>query len=195
MYPPAWGRIYWAYLHVLVATLPVTIEPEYMKRIHIIIENVLFTLPCPECAAHAVAYHRTHPLPTTDRLAYIEWVNNMHNSVNTRLGYKTFTVDESLTATALMLHGERRHSPVATSPEPTPAISPEPTPTVSPTQRERTRSKREDMPARTSMLQALLTLIVLLVAGCGIWFCRMKSAGRRYESQHSPTHHPNAVNV
>jgi len=94
--PEVWGPIFWSTFHIVALAYPD--EPNYSEKraAKEFFKSMMFLLPCPVCRAHFTEIMRGMPVDTwlDDRASLIEWVVQVHNHVNSRLGKREFTVGE-----------------------------------------------------------------------------------------------------
>lgn len=114
-----WGPCAWNTLHVIAHTFPVTPTPEERHRVYDFLYLFALHLPCPSCSRHFLELlKRTLPNPNADalknRYTLVEYMNNVHNEVNVRLGKRTFTLEEH--------YKVYNRSSVNPPPSPTPCI-------------------------------------------------------------------------
>lgn len=97
MYPPMWGRYYWAVIHIMTMQHDHGLTKDASKMISMIIQN----LPCPGCSKHAQEYLLKHPFPS-DTTA-LEWGIKFHNEVNLRTGKPVMSIEDAKNAIKDML--------------------------------------------------------------------------------------------
>lgn len=84
------GRATWTYLHTMAAYYPdspTTDEQKNMKKFLNIFSRFY---PCDYCAEHMREWLKTNPPKTENRVLFSNWMCDMHNDVNKRIGKKLF---------------------------------------------------------------------------------------------------------
>jgi hypothetical protein len=90
-----WGPITWIFLHSFAERIP---EPTFASNREFVLQTVMeivSTLPCPQCSAHAVKYVKSsnfHRIETSEHLKI--WLHQFHNAVNARLNKPQFSVED-----------------------------------------------------------------------------------------------------
>lgn len=90
-----WGSACWYLFHTLAYKLNPT-RTDLIKPILIAIKNVCANLPCPDCSEHSIyllSSLREDEVKTKDDLIKVLWI--FHNKINSRLGTKQFSMEES----------------------------------------------------------------------------------------------------
>jgi len=130
--PKIWGKSIWETLHYVSMDYPEIPSPLEIARFFAFFESLMTVLPCETCREHYEAYWKAHPIAnalTTGTLK--QWVLDLHNAVNRRLGKPEWGVDQ-LNAT---YGGEGDDDPepvfslmVPNPPVAPPAVKPKPKP-------------------------------------------------------------------
>ena len=90
-----WGNACWYLFHTLAYKLDPN-RTDLIKPILIAIKNVCANLPCPDCSDHSIyilSSLREDDVKTKDDLIKVLWI--FHNKINSRLGTKQFSMEES----------------------------------------------------------------------------------------------------
>lgn len=89
-----WGNATWFMMH----TLAYKLRPEYSNAVPKLLmqfENICRNLPCPECAEHASQMFATANIQAVvDKNNLIQFLYELHDAVNRRLGKQCITMDE-----------------------------------------------------------------------------------------------------
>jgi hypothetical protein len=94
-----WGPSAWNTLHVICHTYPKKPTKEHKKQTYEFLHLFASHLPCPSCREHFMDL-LAEEIPSTDsehfdsRENMVEFMNDMHNIVNRRLGKRVFTLSE-----------------------------------------------------------------------------------------------------
>jgi len=90
-----WPNYTWYVIHTiaLYAHLKPKEYDEKVDHYRRFLNNLQEELPCPECSEHCYEYLRNNGI--TKKIDLHEWATKFHNSVNERLGKKTFTTSET----------------------------------------------------------------------------------------------------
>ena len=86
----------WRFLHASSFAYPVAPDPLRRKQMIQFLRCVGLVLPCRTCRDHYNEYIEEHlgDEAVQSRASLVEWVVELHNSVNRRTGKKEWTVDE-----------------------------------------------------------------------------------------------------
>ncbi len=79
-----WGPHLWTALHVM------SVAGDSPNALRIILEQLQEALPCPECREHYTRYVREHPPNFEIADDAVQWLYDLHNAVNDRLGKRDF---------------------------------------------------------------------------------------------------------
>lgn len=93
--PQIWGKSIWETLHYVSMDYPEKPSPLEISRFFAFFESLMTVLPCETCREHYEAYWKAHPIAnalTTGTLK--QWVLDLHNAVNRRLGKPEWGVDQ-----------------------------------------------------------------------------------------------------
>jgi hypothetical protein len=89
------GRATWGYMHTLVESLPIYMSPDDAAEVAATLKSVAQAYPCFECRAHFIEYLAAHPVPVNkSKRGLIEYVFNLHNAVNQKLGKPSMSKEE-----------------------------------------------------------------------------------------------------
>jgi hypothetical protein len=96
--PEIWGPIFWATLHITSLAYPDTPTYSEKKAAKEFFNSLVFLLPCPVCREHFKEVIQAAPVESwlDSRQSLMEWVWQIHNAVNTRLGKPAITMAEFL---------------------------------------------------------------------------------------------------
>ena len=96
MDPKIWGPHQWFMMHVISFTYPDEPSPHDKRIYDDYYATLKDVLPCDACKKHYNTYFLQHPIgPHLDRRKdLIQWVINIHNFVNTRMGKREYSVEE-----------------------------------------------------------------------------------------------------
>ena len=95
--PSVWGPLLWKVLHGLVIGGIPSLQRDSERECIWILNHLEYILPCKECAEHLVRFRQKYPVPKS-YTTIGEWICNLHNSVNEKLG-KEVVPYEQRTAT------------------------------------------------------------------------------------------------
>ena len=84
------GRATWTFLHTMAAFYPEQADPEMQKNMSKFIETFSEIYPCQVCAAELRIELETNKPKVNSRTDFSQWLCNLHNSVNARLGKPEF---------------------------------------------------------------------------------------------------------
>lgn len=80
-----WGSITWELLHVISYKINEQYFIDNRKKVLMIINSILSSLPCPECSSHAEYLYRSNIKKIISKKTLIEFVFLLHNSVNVKI--------------------------------------------------------------------------------------------------------------
>jgi hypothetical protein len=96
-----WGPVFWKLLHGLAekagsAPLP-GLQGDETRAWKSLLTGLQKTLPCETCREHLASYVISHPITIPDNYSGLrgfvrQWVFDLHNDVNTRLGKPVFDI-------------------------------------------------------------------------------------------------------
>ena len=89
-----WGPATWNALHCFAHSAPKVLNDSEQARFRLMLDLVGEHLPCPTCRRHFKEYLEEHYVNAMTREDLVEFLNDMHNSVNVRLGKRAFTLEE-----------------------------------------------------------------------------------------------------
>lgn len=92
----SWGPALWRFLHASSFAFPDVPSAIRRRQMHEFLSNVGSVLPCKTCRDHYNEYVAEHLNweVTASRGVLAEWVVELHNSVNQRVGKRRWTVEE-----------------------------------------------------------------------------------------------------
>lgn len=92
-----WGPPTWRFLHEVADALPVSnVSDEKAAAFTNLIKALPHLLPCPACQSHFLAYLESNPLPKEiSKISAKQWMHDVHNSVNKRLGKPELSFEEA----------------------------------------------------------------------------------------------------
>lgn len=94
--PSVWGSHAWNLLHCIVMTYPKRPNPTRQKEMRDFIHSFGKVLPCRLCRKNFAKYIQEHPVQVGTRIQLRNWIIDLHNSVNKRLGKPILTLEEAL---------------------------------------------------------------------------------------------------
>jgi len=94
-----WGPHLWMILHSAAEKIGVHQHkrlPQEETRVWTnLFTSLRYSLPCPLCKKHYTVYHSSNPIQSFSRDFIRNWLYNLHNEVNTRLGKdNTITINK-----------------------------------------------------------------------------------------------------
>ncbi|CAI8023915.1 FAD-linked sulfhydryl oxidase ALR [Geodia barretti] len=84
------GRCSWMFLHTIAAYYPETPSQDQQTDMRQFIHLFSKIYPCQECAEHMQLRLKVSPPATENRIQFSQWMCNLHNDVNVRLGKPIF---------------------------------------------------------------------------------------------------------
>lgn len=84
------GRATWTLLHTIAAQYPEKPSSKQQKDVKAFIASLSLVYPCTECAAHFQKLLKSKPPNTASSDAFQQWLCELHNDVNKRLGKPHF---------------------------------------------------------------------------------------------------------
>lgn len=94
-----WARPMWRVIHQIGLTTDLTSSTDSRRGFVDFMNSLKKAIPCTECRLHYTQYIDSHPYPSvdtkTDKTVFFEYTVDLHNSINKRLGKKTYTLDEA----------------------------------------------------------------------------------------------------
>lgn len=99
MDPNIWGPHAWFFLHTIAINYPDSPSKEMIKNYKNFIASFIEIIPCNTCKKGIKKIIRQKPLTLKvlgGRESFVDWMNNIHNEVNKKLGKKRYTLDESI---------------------------------------------------------------------------------------------------
>lgn len=90
-----WGPITWFFLHSLAELIPDETFDKNREFITTSVTEILGSLPCPTCSAHAMKHLRSSHFSRIEQSGHLKiWLHQFHNAVNRRLGKPEFSIEE-----------------------------------------------------------------------------------------------------
>jgi len=94
-----WGAALWKYMHYSAANYPDNPSDQEIKDMKSWLECLATTIPCNNCAKHFKSYIDTYKSKLYDicssKSTLFEFLVDIHNKVNERLGKPIMTLDEA----------------------------------------------------------------------------------------------------
>lgn len=86
------GRAGWTLMHTQAMTFPERRDAAATEAWKAFMRSLQHLFPCAQCRVHIGAYLRAHPFPrgAVDRTYVTQYLFDMHNAVNARLGKPLF---------------------------------------------------------------------------------------------------------
>jgi FAD-linked sulfhydryl oxidase len=84
------GRQTWTFLHTMAAYYPERPTIQQERHAHALFSAMAALYPCHVCAEHLQDELQVHPPKTDSRRSLSQWLCEMHNEVNERLGKPIF---------------------------------------------------------------------------------------------------------
>jgi hypothetical protein len=85
-YVEFWGPSTWRAMHSIAYTAPERPSIEEQRQFVDFFRLLGDVLPCPSCRVHYQKYMSEHPIDASSREALVQWVYDLHDSVNKRKG-------------------------------------------------------------------------------------------------------------
>ena len=94
-----WGPCAWNTLHAFAHRSPLSFEGDEDEEWKTFLTQFATSLPCPRCKEHFMSFLESHKTRRfRGRQDLVSFLNDAHNDVNTRLGKRTFTLEEHISA-------------------------------------------------------------------------------------------------
>ena len=94
--PNYWGPGAWKFLHIISLAYPENPSVSEQKSAREFFNSLTDLLPCNSCAKHYTEYIDTNPVDVSSRDTLANWVVDLHNDVDKRLGKPTKTYEDVL---------------------------------------------------------------------------------------------------
>ena len=94
--PNVWGSHAWSLLHCVVMTYPVRPSVQKQQEMSEFIISFGNVLPCKLCRKNFKAYIVQTPIDVASRSRLRDWVIDLHNAINVRLGKPVLSHREAL---------------------------------------------------------------------------------------------------
>lgn len=93
-----WGPAFWIVMYTVAENYSDNPNTEEKRIVTAFIENMSKVIPCDECRAHFSIHLKSNPLlaGSRNKTTLLNWVNKLHNSVNTKIGKPTESVSQVL---------------------------------------------------------------------------------------------------
>jgi hypothetical protein len=93
--PPRWGPHFWKCIDSIAVVFDPTSEQSKEYTLYFF-HSLQGVLPCYECRDHYCLYYQEHPLLDSlgSKRQLLEWILRLKNTIQTRLGHPTYTMDE-----------------------------------------------------------------------------------------------------
>jgi len=86
--PVIWGPALWRSLHTMAENIE---DTESAHAFAHLVQSLQYTLPCKECKKHLILYIQKKPVVLYSKQDCIQYIDDLHTDVNTRLGKTTVT--------------------------------------------------------------------------------------------------------
>lgn len=89
--PAVWGPHLWSVLEIIgwkssaSSNFSRIIHGDMQRELRWLLLHLETIVPCAECRAHIESYRKEYPLPSSAK-DYSQWIWNLHDAVNIRLG-------------------------------------------------------------------------------------------------------------
>lgn len=94
MDPKIWGPSGWLFLHTITFNYPTNPTEEDKKNYKLFFESLKNVIPCPICSEHYKENLKKIPIKLNSKDELIEWLFDIHNSVNKFKGEKVYTHED-----------------------------------------------------------------------------------------------------
>lgn len=94
MDPKIWGPSGWLFLHTVTFNYPTNPSEEDKKNYKEFFDSLKNVIPCPICSEHYKENIKNNPIKLNSKDELIEWLFDIHNSVNKFKGEKVYTHEE-----------------------------------------------------------------------------------------------------
>ena len=91
MDPKIWGPSAWLFLHTITFNYPNNPTKEDKENIHKFFDSLKYTIPCRTCKEHYKDNLKNIPIKLDSKDDLIEWLFDIHNSVNKFKGGKIYS--------------------------------------------------------------------------------------------------------
>ena len=89
-----WGPAGWLFMHSISFQYPENPTDKDKHNYKFFFESLQNTLPCPRCREHYKENLKENPIQLNSRNDLIQWVIDIHNSVNEKNSKKIYSRDE-----------------------------------------------------------------------------------------------------
>ena len=93
--PNLWGYHQWMILHLMAYNYPVKPTNDQKLQVTSYITSMASLLPCPGCSLHCTRYIEKHSIISDSKKSLFNYLVDMHNDVNKRLGKRLYDYDEA----------------------------------------------------------------------------------------------------
>ena len=91
-----WGNLMWKLMHLVAYSIPPNLPIEHLHLYHNFYNNIVNVIPCIICKIEYNGLLHSQPITNLkNRDDFIRWVNNIHNTVNSRLGKVYYSLEDS----------------------------------------------------------------------------------------------------
>ena len=94
MDPNIWGPPTWLFLHTVTFNYPTNPTKEDKENYYKFFDSLKHTIPCPICKNHYIENINNNPIQLNNKDELIEWLFDIHNSVNKINNKKVYTHEE-----------------------------------------------------------------------------------------------------
>lgn len=94
--PNVWGTHAWSFLHCVVMTYPNRPSLEQQANMTVFLHSLGNVLPCKLCRKNFRKYISNHPIQVQSKTKLRDWVIDLHNAINQRLGKPILSHEEAL---------------------------------------------------------------------------------------------------
>lgn len=89
-----WGPSFWFSLHTVTFTYPFYPNEIEKNKIQLFFESIQAILPCKICRDHYAENLKQFPIQTNSRAELMQWLIQLHNSVNRNTGKREWSMEE-----------------------------------------------------------------------------------------------------
>ena len=94
MEPAIWGPQAWTFLHSITLGYPENPTDMEKQKYYSFFNSLKNIIPCPNCREHYEQNFENIPIRLDSREQLIEWLIDIHNSVNSMIGKREYSYDE-----------------------------------------------------------------------------------------------------
>ena len=111
MGPAVWGPIFWTTMHIVTLGYSHTPTEQEKTAAKNFFESLAHVIPCPICKAHYSEVLAESPPAVNSRNDLVDWLFNLHNKVNVKLGKSEITFETFVAKMRALSHMERFQIP------------------------------------------------------------------------------------